>query len=61
VQICNVLCARSVRSHLLLWAGPNLTYYALLCIAALAKSKTTAGIVLSCAILFVVGAAAIFA
>jgi hypothetical protein len=59
VQICNVLCARSARGHLLLWAGLNLTYYALLCIAALAKSKTTVGIALYCAILFVVGATAI--
>lgn len=48
-------------SDVLLWAGLNLTYYTLLCIAALAKSKTTVGTALACAILFVVGATAIFA
>ena len=39
MQICNAFCARSARSHLVLWADLTLAYYALLCIAALAKSK----------------------
>lgn len=48
-------------SDVMLWAGLNLTYYCLLCTAALAKSKTIVGAVLVAAIVFVIGATAIFA
>lgn len=48
-------------SDIALWAGLNLTYYALLCTAALAKSKTVVAAAVTAAILFVVGATAIFA
>jgi hypothetical protein len=42
------------------WAGFNLTYYALLCIAALAPSKRVVVGTLSVAIVFVVGVTAAF-
>lgn len=48
-------------SDIALWAGLNLTYYALLCTAALAKSKTVVTAAIASAILFVTGATAIFA
>lgn len=44
-----------------LWVGLNLTYYVLLCTAALAKNKTVVVTALVTAILFVTGATAIFA
>ena len=44
-----------------LWAGLNLTYYILLCIAALAKSKSVVGTAVGAAITFVIGATAVFA
>lgn len=44
-----------------LWAGLNLTYYVLLSIAALAKSKKAVGIAVAAAILLVTGATAFFA
>ena len=44
-----------------LWASLNLTYYTLLCTAALARSKTVVGCALGTAIAFVLGATAIFA
>ena len=46
---------------IMLWAGLNLIYYSLLVTAALAKSKKTVGTALVAAILFVIGATAIFA
>ncbi len=48
-------------SDIALWAGLNLTYYALLCIAALANSKRVVGVAVAMAILFITGATAIFA
>lgn len=48
-------------SDFVLWACLNLTYYILLSIAALARSKTVVGIAVAIAILFVTGATAIFA
>lgn len=48
-------------SQIALWAGLNLAYYALLGIAALARSKTVVGIAVAVAILYVTGATAIFA
>ena len=48
-------------SDITLWAGLNLTYYGLLCTAALAKSKKTVGIALVGAILLITGATALFA
>lgn len=48
-------------SQILLWAGLNLSYYALLGMAALARSKRVVGIVVAVAILYVTGATAIFA
>lgn len=48
-------------SDVALWAGLNLTYYALLCTAALARSKTVVSIVVAIALLFITGATAIFA
>tara|TARA_R110002020_G_scaffold150446_3_gene327190 strand:- start:12954 stop:13496 length:543 start_codon:yes stop_codon:yes gene_type:complete len=44
-----------------LWAGLNLTYYVLLCIAALAASKKVVGIAVGSAIVLVTGATAVFA
>ncbi|MGJ7040344.1 hypothetical protein J2Y63_003607 [Shinella sp. BE166] len=44
-----------------IWASMNLIYYGLLCTAALAKSKKVVIIVVASAILFVIGATAIFA
>lgn len=44
-----------------LWAGLNLSYYFLLCVAALGKSKKVVGIAVAVAIAFVTGATAIFA
>lgn len=48
-------------SDVALWAGLNLTYYSLLCIAALARSKRTVATALIAAILLVIGATAAFA
>jgi len=48
-------------SDVALWAVLNLTYYALLITAALAKSKTVVAIVIVAAILFVTSATMIFA
>lgn len=48
-------------SDIALWGGLNLTYYALLCTAALAKSKTVVIAAVATAILLVAGATAIFA
>ena len=48
-------------SDFALWAGLNVTYYVLLTIAALAKSKTVVTIAVAAAILFIGGATAIFA
>jgi len=48
-------------SDILLWAGLNLAYYALLITAALAKNKTVVAVTVTVAILFITGATAIFA
>ncbi|WP_137156819.1 hypothetical protein [Rhizobium sp. FKL33] len=48
-------------SNIAIWSGLNLTYYALLSTAALAKSKKIIATALGAAILLVTGATAIFA
>ncbi len=48
-------------SDIALWAGLNLTYYGLLCTAALARRKKTVGIALASAVSFVLVATAVFA
>jgi hypothetical protein len=51
----------AMASAVAFWAGLNLIYYVLLCLAALVRSKTIVCIVVAAAILYITGATVIFA